>query len=48
MYKLFFLFTVLVISVTTASALPGSGSEADPWRIESRADLKIFCNYWLD
>ncbi len=49
--------TLLIISclltlglcVNTASALPGSGTQEDPWRIESLADFDEFAadpNYW--
>jgi hypothetical protein len=49
--------TLLIISclltvglcVNTAAALPGSGTQADPWRIESLADFDEFAadpSYW--
>ena len=49
--------TLLIISclltvglcVNTAAALPGSGTQEDPWRIESLADFDEFAadrNYW--
>ncbi|MHC4657131.1 MAG: GLUG motif-containing protein, partial [Planctomycetota bacterium] len=37
------------LSVNTAVALPGSGTQQDPWRIESLADFNEFAadaNYW--
>ena len=37
------------LCVHTASALPGSGTQQDPWRIESLADFDEFAadpNYW--
>jgi len=51
--------TLLIISclltvglcVNTAAALPGSGTQEDPWRIESLADFDEFAgdaNYWDD
>jgi hypothetical protein len=39
------------LCVNTASALPGSGTQDDPWRIESLADFDEFAadaNYWDD
>lgn len=53
MYKIKFLIVILVMSsVNTAMAdLPGLGTEADPWRIESRTDFNEFAadpNYWED
>ncbi|MHC4559109.1 MAG: GLUG motif-containing protein [Planctomycetota bacterium] len=49
MCKLTFSIVLLVISVNTAAALPGSGTQQDPWRIESPADFNEFAgdaNYW--
>jgi hypothetical protein len=43
-----YLVTV-VLCVHTAAALPGSGTQQDPWRIESLADFDEFAadpNYW--
>ncbi|AQT67397.1 GLUG domain protein [Anaerohalosphaera lusitana] len=40
---------VFTISANAFAALPGSGTEADPWRIESRADFDEFAadsSYW--
>lgn len=40
---------VTAIAVNSALALPGSGTQADPWRIESLADFNEFAadaNYW--
>ena len=51
MYKIAVIIAVVIISVNTASALPGSGTEADPWRIESVVDFNEFANdanYWDD
>ncbi len=51
MYKIAVIIAAVIISVNTASALPGSGTEADPWRIESLADFNDFAadpNYWDD
>jgi len=42
---------VTAIAVNSALALPGSGTQADPWRIESLADFNEFAgdaNYWDD
>jgi len=39
------------LSVNTAAALPGSGTQEDPWRIQSLADFDEFAaepNYWDD
>jgi hypothetical protein len=39
------------LCVNTAAALPGSGTQQDPWRIESLADFDEFvgdANYWDD
>src|SRR4030042_148796 len=39
----------VVLSANTAAALPGSGTQEDPWRIESLADFDDFAadpNYW--
>jgi len=39
------------LCVNTAAALPGSGTQEDPWRIESLADFDEFAadpNYWDD
>jgi len=39
----------VVLCVHTAAALPGSGTQQDPWRIESLADFDEFAadpNYW--
>jgi hypothetical protein len=49
--KLAFVFAslILAISVNTALGLPGSGTQEDPWRIESLADFNEFAtdpNYW--
>jgi hypothetical protein len=42
---------VWALCINTAAALPGSGTQQDPWRIESPADLNEFAadaNYWDD
>jgi hypothetical protein len=44
-------FLTVVLCVNTAAALPGSGTQEDPWRIESLADFDEFAsdpNYWDD
>jgi len=51
--KLAFVFALLIlaISVNTALGLPGSGTQEEPWRIESPADFNEFAadpNYWDD
>ena len=45
------LVTVLLIASSAALALSGSGTEADPWLIQSLADFDEFAsdaNYWDD
>jgi len=40
---------IVVLSANIAAALPGSGTQEDPWRIESLADFDEFAsdpNYW--
>ena len=44
-------WAAVVISPSAAAALPGSGTQEDPWRIESLADFDEFAadpNYWSD
>jgi len=51
MYKIAFIIAVVIISVNTAQALPGSGTQHDPYRIESLEDFNDFAadpNYWDD
>ena len=51
MHRVTFIIAAAIISVNTALALPGSGTEADPWRIESLPDFDEFvgnANYWDD
>jgi hypothetical protein len=40
---------IVILSPSAAAALPGSGTQEDPWRIESLADFDEFAadpNYW--
>lgn len=49
MWRISFTLAIVSLCVNTAAALPGSGTEADPWRIESLADFNEFAadaNYW--
>ncbi len=49
--KITLVLAIVVISVNSALALPGSGSEEDPWRIQSLVDFNEFAadaNYWDD
>lgn len=49
MFKPMVSVVLVIISANIALALPGSGTEADPWRIESFSDFNEFCadaNYW--
>ena len=51
MYKIALVMVIVVISVNTAFALHGSGTQEAPWRIESPADFNEFAadpNYWDD
>ena len=51
MHRCLAVLTVLFLSSANASALSGSGAEADPWLITSLADFDIFAadpNYWDD
>ncbi len=51
MYRSAFIIVAAIICANTALALPGAGTEADPWRIESFADFNDFAadaNYWDD
>ena len=52
MYKITFIAAIVIICVNSALAsLPGSGTEQDPYRIESLADFNEFAadaNYWDD
>lgn len=49
MYRIAFIVSLVIMSSQTAVGLSGSGTEAEPWRIESPADFKEFsadANYW--
>ena len=49
MCRMVIVFVIVGLCVNTAAALPGSGTEADPWRIESLSDFDEFAadpNYW--
>ncbi len=51
MFKLTFVTAVVIISTNTGLALPGSGTQEDPYQIESLADFDEFAadpNYWDD
>nr|NIS54402.1 hypothetical protein [Phycisphaerae bacterium]NIU12036.1 hypothetical protein [Phycisphaerae bacterium]NIU59891.1 hypothetical protein [Phycisphaerae bacterium]NIW96228.1 hypothetical protein [Phycisphaerae bacterium] len=51
MWRISFALVIMGLFVNTAAALDGSGTEADPWRIESLADFDEFAadaNYWDD
>ena len=48
---LLIVLVLMGLCVNTAAALSGSGTQQDPWRIESPADLNEFAadaNYWDD
>ena len=49
MFRIVVVLMIVGLCVHTASALPGSGTQQDPWRIESLADFDEFAadpNYW--
>ena len=49
MWRIVIVLLIVGLCVNTAAALPGSGTEADPWRIESLSDFNEFAadaNYW--
>ncbi len=49
MWRIVIVFMLMVLCVHTAAALDGSGTQQDPWRIESLADFDEFAadpNYW--
>ena len=49
MYRIAFIISLVIISAHTALALSGSGTEEEPWRIESLEDFNEFAadaNYW--
>jgi len=49
MWRMVFVLVLMGLCVHTAAALPGSGTQQDPWRIESLADFDEFAadpNYW--
>ena len=52
MYKITFVAAIVIICVnSTLASLPGSGTQQDPYRIESLADFDEFAadaNYWDD
>jgi hypothetical protein len=51
MRRILFALAIVGLFVNTASALDGSGTQQDPWRIESLADFNEFAadaNYWDD
>ncbi|MHC4641523.1 MAG: GLUG motif-containing protein [Planctomycetota bacterium] len=50
MYRIAFIISLVVISAHTALGISGSGTEAEPWRIESLGDFDEFAadaNYWV-
>ena len=51
MYRIAFIISLVIISAHTVLGLSGSGTQEDPWRIESAADFNEFAvdaNYWDD
>jgi hypothetical protein len=49
MCRMVVVFMIVALCVHTAAALPGSGTQQDPYRIESLADFDEFAadpNYW--
>jgi len=51
MYRIAFIISLIIISAHSALGLSGSGTEAEPWRIESLDDFNEFAgdeNYWDD
>jgi len=49
MWRIVFVLVLVGLCVHTAAALPGSGTQQDPWRIQSLADFDEFAaypNYW--
>lgn len=49
MYRIAFIVSLVIISAHPALGLSGSGTEAEPWRIETPADFDEFAadaNYW--
>jgi hypothetical protein len=49
MWRMVIVLVIVGLCVHTAAALPGSGTQQDPWRIESLADFDEFAadpNYW--
>ncbi|MBW8041067.1 MAG: hypothetical protein FVQ85_13840 [Planctomycetes bacterium] len=51
MWRISFALVIVGLCVNTAAGLPGSGTQQDPWRIESLADFDEFAadaNYWDD
>ena len=49
MWRMVVVLMIVGLCVHTAAALPGSGTQQDPWRIESLADFDEFAadpNYW--
>ena len=51
MWRIAVVLVIVGLCVNTAAALDGSGTQEDPWRIESLADFNEFtadANYWDD
>ena len=49
MYRMLISLLIVCLFVNTAASLPGSGTQADPWRIQSLSDFDEFAadaNYW--
>ena len=49
MWRISLALAIVGLCVNTAAVLPGSGTQQDPWRIESLADFDEFAadaNYW--
>jgi len=49
MWRIVVVFVIVGVCVNTAAALPGLGTQQDPWRIESLAHFDEFAadaNYW--
>ena len=49
MYRIVFIVSLVIISAHTAMGLPGSGTQEDPWLIQSLEDFTDFtadANYW--
>ena len=51
MYRIAFIISLVIVSAHSALGLSGSGTEAEPWRIETAADFHEFAGdetYWDD